>query len=168
MAMSLAAYEAGTLTRWLQARFRIETRVTMYIQKVVNKTTLTAGQRVRIAGQLLQDKTRVNLSRPVRKIRKTKWIYDANNQKVKFTATYVDPRSRSKPGEFPRADTTRLMKDIFHNHDPGGPVSRIGTTLKYGLLLEVKYNRSFLRRTLNEMRASILLILQGGNVSGVQ
>jgi hypothetical protein len=60
------------------------------------------------------------------------------------------------------------MKDIFHVHDPSVPVSRIGTTLKYGLLLEVKLNRSFLRRTLMEMRAQVLLILQGGNVSGVQ
>jgi hypothetical protein len=146
MALTLAAYEANTLTRWLSARLKIETRVTLFIQKIVNKNTLNAAQRVR----------------------RTVKTLGADGTATRITKTVVDPNSRSKPGEFPRADTTRLMKDIFHVHDPSVPVSRIGTTLKYGLLLEVKLNRSFLRRTLMEMRAQVLLILQGGNVSGVQ
>jgi hypothetical protein len=65
MALTLAAYEANTLTRWLSARLKIETRVTLFIQKIVNKNTLNAAQRVRIAGQFLQDKTREGRSRPL-------------------------------------------------------------------------------------------------------
>lgn len=57
----------------------------------------------------------------------------------------------SQPGEFPHADTGRLrqsiMWEIVSKH-----VARVGTPLKYGLYLEFLMNRSYLRRTLIEMR----------------
>jgi hypothetical protein len=165
MADDLATYEAKTLMKLGERQLRVDVKVNLFIAQTLKKKKLTAAQRVRIAGQFVLDKTRVNLSRPVRKIRRSSRAADGS----KTSRVSVDPNSRSKPGEFPRADTTRLMKDVFHVHDANetNPVSRIGTTLKYGLLLEVAMNRSFLRRTLNEMRSQILLILQGGNVGGV-
>lgn len=105
------------------------------------------GLRVRIASQYLRDRTVKNLSKPVIKIPGTKG-----------RKTRVDPDSRSNPGEFPRADTTRLMKDVFYRMvKPMEGV--VGTTLDYGLFLEVKMDRSFLRRTLREQSGPIRRIL---------
>jgi hypothetical protein len=162
----LATYEAKTLLKLGERQARVDIKVRLFITQTLKKRKLNAAQRVRIAGQFVLDKIKTNLSRPVRKIKRIGKSADG----TRTTRTTVDPKSRSKPGEFPRADTTRLMKDIFHIHDANeaNPSSKLGTTLKYGLLLEVTMDRSFLRRTLNEMRSQILLILKGGgDVGGV-
>lgn len=161
MPQSLAQYEAGTFLKWTQRRARVQVRVQLFIEKVLAKKKILVAQRVQIAGQFLRDMVVVNLSRPVRKIKRTRKLTDAQGNVTRVTRTVVDPDSRSKEGEFPRADTTRLMKDIFHKHFPELAESRIGTTLLYGLVLEYKLNRSFLRRTLNEMRQRMLLIIRG-------
>lgn len=158
MAQSLAQFEAGTLAKWNARGLRVDVKVKLFIKETLKKKSRTISQRVRIASEFFKDKVKVNLSRPVRKF---------TSRVTKRVA--VDPNSRSKPGEFPRADTTRLMKDIFlvfDNSNPNQPSGKIGTTLAYGLRLEVAMNRSFLRRTLNEMRSQILLILQGGGSVG--
>lgn len=72
---------------------------------------------------------------------------------------------RSKPGEFPRAETTQLKKTLIKDvrqTRPGLWEGFIGTPLNYGLILESKrLDRSFLVRTLNEQRAMITRILTG-------
>ena len=78
----------------------------------------------------------------------------------------MDPASRSRPGEFPRADTTRLMKDIYYETSTDGMTAIVGTTLDYGLLLETVMNRSFLRRTLTEMEGTVRTILTSGRGGG--
>jgi len=145
-------WSSTTFNKWWQRRIDFNVRMEMFTDKIVQKTTLTAAQRIKIAGQVLRDAVVVNLSRPVRKYK----------SKITKRIT-VDPESRSKPGEFPRADTTRLKNDIYARHYPEQAMSRIGTTLLYGLVLETRLDRSFLRRTLNEQRARILLIVQGNS-----
>jgi hypothetical protein len=103
--------------------------------------------RLKVAAQMVKDQTTRNISRPVLKYKG-----------IRSGRIQVDPESRSKPGEFPKADTTRLMKDIFYevlkeDH------AVVGTTLGYGLLLEVEMDRSFLRRTLTEMQPVVKRIL---------
>ena len=73
----------------------------------------------------------------------------------------MDPGSRSKPGEFPKADTTRLMKDIFWRME-SKTSAIVGTTLDYGLFLETRMDRSFLRRTYREQLPVIRKILLSG------
>ena len=71
---------------------------------------------------------------------------------------------RSKPGEFPHAETTQLLKTIFgevRQTARGVWDGFIGTPLSYGLILEIKMNRSFLVRSLNEERGNIKRILTG-------
>jgi len=71
---------------------------------------------------------------------------------------------RSKPGEFPRADTTQLMKTIFNDVvDYGNGVIHgyVGTPLGYGLELETLKQRQFLTRTLNEEIGNITGLLTG-------
>lgn len=135
--------------RRLMRHVRIDTRVDYYEKELTKGVKATMSTRVRVAAQLLRDKTVANISKPVRKLGRGR----------------VDPNSRSKEGEFPRADTTRLMKDIFVKTDKGGKYAQVGTTLKYGLLLETKMQRSFLRRTFNEFRPQLARIL-GTNVGG--
>lgn len=159
--MSVHDYKAQTLNRWILRRENINVKLTMYVNKVVQKTNLTVAARVKIAGAIFRDAVVVNLSRPVRKLRRRSKITTADGASQVVTRTYVDPESRSKPGEFPRADTTRLMKSIFHKHDEDTATSLIGTNLAYGLILETRLDRSFLRRTMNEKRAQILLIVRG-------
>ncbi len=158
---SLAQYEAATLARWNQRKHRVEVKVQLFIDRVMREKTILVANRVKIAGNFLRDMVVANLSRPVRKLQSSYTSQDASGVATKHTRTAVDPDSRSKPGEFPRADSTRLMKNIFHHHDAQRVESRIGTSLKYGLILETRMDRSFLRRTLNEMRYQIVRIVQG-------
>jgi hypothetical protein len=44
---------------------------------------------------------------------------------------------RSKPGEPPRADTGKLRQSIFWSDDKARMVATVGTTLKYGVTLEL-------------------------------
>ena len=138
---------------------RWNTRVQWYGQKVMGNINVGMEKRLKVCAQLLRDKVVINLSIPVMK----------ETRKGKTVVT-----ERSKPGEFPRADTTRLMKDIFW--ELRGPVVEggqfttavVGTTLDYGLRLELHMNRSFLLRTLNEVSGQLGLILgsPGGGPAG--
>lgn len=138
---------------------RFDSRVEWLGDRLTAQVNITMRNRVRLAAQLLRDRVVINLSTPVHKERRTR-----NGR----TVTVVTERSR--PGEFPRADTTRLMKDIYYemrtpmdspNHD-----AIVGTTLAYGLALEVQRNRSFLVRTFNESLPLIRRILTQGGGAG--
>lgn len=150
--MATPQQQAAGLAR-RQERFRV--RLEWLGQQVEAGLNLTMRARVRLAAQLLRDKVVINLSTPVRKYRSPR-----------TGRTVVDPTSRSRPGEFPRADTTRLMKDVYYEVAASGMRAIVGTTLDYGLLLETVMNRSFLRRTLNEMEGPIRTILTSGRGGG--
>jgi len=69
---------------------------------------------------------------------------------------------RSRPGEYPHAETTQLMKTLFSDvrtNQDGSVDGFVGTPLSYGLILETRMDRSFLVRTLNEQANNIGLIL---------
>jgi hypothetical protein len=107
--------------------------------------------RVKLAALMLRDATVKNISKPVTKL-------VTRTARSSFRRVRVDPNSRSKPGEFPRADTTRLMKDIFWRSV--APMEAIvGTTLDYGLWLEIRLDRSFLRRTFKEQQNMVRRVL---------
>lgn len=116
-----------------------------FINEVSDKIELTMNQRVRIATELVKTKVVQNISRPVTKI----------GRRV---------TDRSKPGEFPKADTTQLMKSIFSQVKKtakGIWDGFIGTPLDYGLILETRRERSFLKRTLDEELPKVKRILSG-------
>ena len=97
-------------------------------------------QRLAFAAQYLRDKVVFNISLPV-------------GRSGGVTA-------RSLPGQFPRADTTRLMKDVFFSR-ASRMMYRVGITLDYGVFLELRMNRSFLVRTIEEERGRLRQILTG-------
>lgn len=81
-------------------------------------------------------------------------------------AGYVIVTERSLPGEFPRAETTQLLKTIFSEFGevrPGVYEGFVGTPLNYGLILEtsLKLDRRFLSRTLEEEYDTIVEIIVG-------
>lgn len=127
------------------ARFRIE----WFIKNVSDKVQLTMKQRVTLAASILRDRVVQNISVPV-----TKGTGPLGGRVV---------TNRSKPGEFPRADTTQLMKTIFDDvrFSSGAWEGYVGTPLDYGLILETKMNRLLLVRTLAETRPVITKILTG-------
>lgn len=143
-------------------RLRFETRIQWLGDQVQQGITMTMRARVRLAAQLVRDKVVINLSTPVRKIQ------GRGSRSGRYTRMRVDPASRSRPGQFPRADTTRLMKDIFYEQGASGMHAIVGTTLDYGLILETIMNRSFLRRTLAEMQPDLTRLLTGGGGAGTQ
>lgn len=115
-----------------------------FIDQVSNKVKLTAKQRMTLAVDYLQNKVVKNISIPVERI---------GSRVV-----------RSKPGEYPRADTTQLMRTVFgevRETSPGIYDGYVGTPLDYGLRLELFMQRSFLVRTWNEQKAKIMGILTG-------
>lgn len=117
-----------------QARVRL--RIEWFDRQIMAGMNIEFEKRIDILAQLIRDKIVANLSLPVERGAVVK---------------------RSKPREFPRAETTRLMRDIFW--DRSSRLKRIvGTSLDYGLYLELK-ERSFLRRTLDEERSLVESIL---------
>lgn len=81
-------------------------------------------------------------------------------KKTKGQRTVVT--ERSKPGEFPRADTTLLRKSIFgvvQNPEPGIFDGYVGTPIDYGVWLELQLDRSFLLRSFAEEKPTLLKIL---------
>lgn len=141
--------EAARERRAGAARDR-EVRIEWFIKEVSDKVSMTMKQRVSIATHLLKDRVVRNIAVPV----------------VKGTG----PRGgrvvtgRSSSGEYPRADTTQLMKTVFEEVRevrPGRHEGYVGTPLDYGLILETRMNRSFLVRSLWESTGDIVRILTG-------
>ena len=121
---------------------------------------------MRLATEFVKNKVVKNISRPVTKI--VVKSPQGRNAKGQFTKgqSYTRVTNRSKKGEFPKADTTQLMKTIFSTYQEFGPMSfagYVGTPLDYGLRLEISpsLDRSFLVRTLNEERENVMAILSG-------
>ncbi len=123
-------------------------RIQWFIKEVLNKHRITMRGRMFLAVSLLRDKTSKNISRPV----------------TKGKAGRVT--NRSKPGEFPKAETTQLLLSIFSDvRTSRSQVIEgfVGTPLDYGVILETskRLDRPFLVRTLNEEMSTIRKILTG-------
>ena len=137
-----------------------------FIDKVSSTVALSCQQRVRLATEYLKNRVIKNISRPVTKtIIRGKQGRNALGQFTKVQ-TYTRVTNRSKKGEFPKADTTQLMKTIFsayRQEGAGNYAGFVGTPIDYGVILETlpQLDRSFLVRTLNEERDRILRILTG-------
>lgn len=145
--VSSAEQQAGFSAR----QARVQTRIEWFGREVAQNVSITMKGRVKLAAQLTRDKTVANISRPVTKSK------GPRSGRIVVTG-------RSVAGEFPRADTTRLMKDVFFDTTTtaAGTTGIVGTTLDYGLILETRRDRSFLRRTLTEVRPIITLMLTSG------
>ena len=67
---------------------------------------------------------------------------------------------RSKPGEVPRVQTGTLKRGITHELHPVLPISRVGTNVKYGPLLEFGTRRMgprpFMRPALHRAQPAIV------------
>jgi len=132
------------------ARARRSVRIEWFDKKVVGKIKMTMRSRVLLATKLVESKVIKNISVAVKK---------ETGARGGIVVT-----QRSAPGEFPRADTTQLLKDIFwqvKSEDRGNWQGYVGTTLDYGLILKTKKNRNFLARTLNEERSKVNALLTG-------
>lgn len=142
------------------------TEAEWFIEQVSSKVALTMQRRVRLATEFVKNQVIRNISRPVTKTQVTG--KQGRNEKGQFTAgrKYTRVTDRSKKGEFPKADTTQLMKTIFSSYQtfgPGNYAGYVGTPLDYGVILETspQFDRSFLVRTLNEERDNVMKILTG-------
>lgn len=129
---------------------RFTTRIQWFGPKTLKGIRGGMDSRLKIAAQLTRDKVVLNIRKPVLK-------------RIGPRSGKVQVIERSKPGEFPRLDTGRLSKDIFWERR-GEMEYIVGTTLHYGLVLEVsrRLKRKFLRRTLDEMRPTINRIISSG------
>lgn len=126
-------------------------RFEWFLREVNDKINLNLRQRMQLATAYLLSKVVKNISVPV-----------VRGTGVKSGRVVVV--ERSKPGEFPRAETTQLMKTVFSDvveTSPGNFDGYVGTPLDYGLILETQMNRSFLVRTLNEEKDVITRMLTG-------
>ena len=129
---------------------RRDVRWEWFNKEVVDKVGMTMKGRMMLATDFLRNKVVKNISRPV-----TKGTGPRGGRMV---------TNRSKPGEFPKAETALLMKSIFSEVRSGGKDiwdGFVGTPLDYGVILELRMNRSFLVRTLNEELPSVRRILTG-------
>jgi len=141
-----------------------------FIDEVCDKVNLTLKQRVKLAVELVHSKITSNVSIPVVRQVYTRHEKPLNSDGTVNLAGKAKKVSRSrviersKPGEFPRADLTQLMKSLFSGVDEpvrGFYDGFIGTPLDYAVVLELQMNRSFLLRTFNEERSKVMRILSG-------
>lgn len=149
----ITAIEGARARRVYTAAAR-ESETQWFIKEVSEHVALNMRKRVRLATELVKNRVIKNISRPV-----TKTVVRGRDGK-----SYTRVTNRSKPGEYPKADTTLLLKTIFSDYkqnSEGSFEGYIGTPLSYGLILELEMNRSFLVRTLNESRNDITRILTG-------
>lgn len=128
-----------------------QVRIDWFIREVSDKISMVLKSRIGLACELLKSQVVRNISTAVVKA-------------TSLRTRRIVVVERSKPGEYPRADTTQLMKTIFSDRrevSPGVWEGYVGTTLNYGLILETKMDRSFLVRTLNEQAHRVRAILTG-------
>jgi len=155
-----AAVERARQRRVAAADVRL-VRIQWFLDNVVDKVKTPLRTRVKMAAEYVRDKCVRNISRPVAK---TPVLRQRVTSAGKKGSQYTKVTDRSKSGEFPKADTTQLMKTLFSDVkeiSPGAFEGYVGTPLLYGLALELKMARQFLTRTLNEERATIIRILTG-------
>ena len=124
-----------------------------FVNQVVGTITLTLRQRMVVAVELIKRKVIVNISRPVTKSK------GVRSGRIVVT-------NRSKPGEFPKADTAQLMRGIFRRvlMSRGVITGIVGSNMEYSKHLEneeLKTYRSFLLRTLRENDPNIIKIFTG-------
>lgn len=125
------------------AKFKGKATVKWHGEIVRRSLQLNVQQRLLVVGTLLRGQVAQNISIPVVK---------QSGARGRLVVT-----ERSKPGEFPRAETRDLSKGIFLEELPSEV--RIGTLFDYGVILELKMDRSFLVRTLNEKTVDIIKIM---------
>lgn len=128
----------------------VVTRTEWFIERITNVIKLGIEDRLKVATLFLREKVVENISKSV-----TRSI--SSEGRVFITA-------RSLPGEYPRAETTRLMRTMLSDVQevsPGIFEGYVGTPLEYGLFLETdeQIDRGFLRRTLEEETFNISEIL---------
>ena len=152
--------------RRLARAHQVTARTEFFLDEIIGKVHTTLMQRVRIATEYAKSKVVINISRPVTKTYVTRvvQVVGKNGKTRNKKESEVHISDRSVAGEFPKADTTQLMKTILGHASeiaPGVFAGYIGTPLDYGVVLELRRNRSFLLRTLNEERSTIMRILTG-------
>ena len=148
MAKFSAAVQAARARRAGRAG-KSAVEIESFVDEVQKRIDLTLKQRVFIAVNFLQGRVVKNISVPV-----TKEVIGGRTMVTE----------RSKRGEFPRADTTQLLKTIFWDvvdNGAGQVDGHVGTPIWYGLELEVNMDRRFLTRTLDEERGNLVRILTG-------
>lgn len=139
------------------ALLRTQARLEFYIDNVLKRVNVPLGTRVKLATEVLRRTVVQNISRPVTK----------TPVKGKDGTSRTRITDRSLPGEFPKADTTLLMKTIFgETRQEGEGVfdGYVGTPVDYGLRLELHMDRSFLLRTFNETLPTIRRIIVGSPI----
>ena len=127
----------------------IQIKTEWFIDKVLEDINTSNARRVRIATAYVKTRVIQNISEPVVK---------TTGPKGGLVVT-----GRSKPGEYPRADYALLMNTIFSHVKKTalGYEGYVGTPLDYGMILELRLNRSFLMKTLQEERETIFRIING-------
>ncbi len=114
---------------------------------------------------MLESRVVQNINVPVKKV-VVKRVRDTSGTRTGGPkgSKYTKVTERSQKGEYPRADTTQLLKSIFHDvreTSPGVVEGSVGTPLDYGLFLEISedLDRRYLTKTLDEMREDIVAIV---------
>ena len=122
-----------------------------YLDRLRSQIAVPLHKRMEIVVEMLRSQVVHNISVPV----------------VKATGPIsgrMVVTERSKPGEFPRADTTMLRKSIFtevREDAPGVIDGYVGMPLDYGVFLELKLDRQFLTRTMYDKLEDVESILTG-------
>jgi len=126
-----------------------EVEIQSFVEEVSKRVNMTLRQRVTTVAAFLQGQVVKGISVPVTK--------EVVGRRTRVT-------ERSKPGEYPRADTTQLMKSIFWDVTedvPGVILGHVGTPVWYSLPLELMMERQFMTRALEENYGNVVRMLTG-------
>ena len=126
---------------------RRNVRIEYFIKELSDKIAITMSVRMQTVVEMLHSRVLLNIRRPVTKTGKV--VTD-----------------RSKPGEYPKAETAQLMRTLGSRvirPKRNVIVGMVGTPLDYGAILEFskRLDRNWLGRTLQENAGDVQRILMG-------
>lgn len=148
--------------RRTEAAVQAQVRFQSFTSGMMRSLNLSFKERMTVATAYLHSRVLQNISRPVTKTVVKRSVKDKETGKRR-TRSRTIVTNRSKAGEFPKADTTQLMKTLIQDVQQIGNETYgwIGTPLDYGAILETneRLDRSFLVRTLREEQPALANIL---------
>lgn len=118
---------------------------------------MSVFNRMRFAVEFVRSKVVTNISRPVTKTYGRSLIRGQSRSHVVIS-------NRSKRGEYPKADTEKLIKTLFGLVEKTGTDQYngyVGSPMDYSIYLELSLDRSFLVRTLREEWKTVVKMLAG-------
>ncbi len=148
MAVTVPSPSSGVISARANRNVTASVETKWHTSKVQRALGTGMRKRLAVAAAVVQSAVVKNISQPV-----TKGSGPRGGQVI---------LNRSRAGQYPKADTTQLLKSVFSGVDKdvkGDEIGFVGIPLHYGLILETRMDRLLLVASMLEKASEIRQIL---------